>query len=134
MGIAIVFVYETTDPPDWDADGVPDASDNCPAWPNSGQGLPPWPIPVDDSDCDGFDDAAETFLSTDPGMACDDGLGLPDWPPDFDDNKAVDIVDVLALKPVFGAISVRHDLDASGGPVNIVDVLAIKPVFGAGCV
>ncbi len=118
---------------DSDADGVEDPLDNCPLWPNPAQDPPPWPVPLNDPDCDGFEDATEAFLSTDPGVACDDGLGLPDWPPDFDDSRAIDIIDVLALKPVFGAISVRHDLDASGGTVNILDVLALKPVFNKSC-
>ncbi len=93
----------------------------------------PWPVPDGDADCDAFTDAAEELIGTDAGVACEDGLGLPDWPPDFDDNQSVDIVDVLALKPVFGTTSVRHDLDGSGGDVDIVDVLALKPVFGAAC-
>ncbi|MCH7483557.1 MAG: DUF1929 domain-containing protein [Chloroflexi bacterium] len=86
-----------------------------------------------DTDGDGFDDGLEIFIGTDASVACDDGLGLPDWPPDFDDNKTIDITDVLALKPVFGTPSARHDLNASGGNINIVDVLVLKPVFGASC-
>ena len=38
----------TPTPTDSDDDGVPDASDNCPAWPNADQSLPPWEIPVGD--------------------------------------------------------------------------------------
>ena len=86
-----------------------------------------------DTDGDGFDDDREIFIGTDPNVACDDDMGLPDWPPDFDDNKTIDIVDVLALKPVFGTPSARHDLDGSGGDIDIVDVLALKPVFGQDC-
>ena len=32
-------------PCDADGDGFGDGSDNCPAWPNAGQALPPWPVP-----------------------------------------------------------------------------------------
>ncbi|MCH7484888.1 MAG: hypothetical protein IIA90_07045 [Chloroflexi bacterium] len=92
-----------------------------------------WSWPSGDADCDGFTSADEGSIGTDSSVACDDGLGLPDWPPDFDNNRTINIVDVLALKPVFGLPSSRHDLDASGGPVNIVDVLALKPVFGQSC-
>ena len=97
------------------------------------QSLPPWPIDTDDPDCDGFSTTDENDIGTDPSVACDDGLGLPDWPPDFDDDKTINIIDVLALKPVFGAPSARHDLDVSGGNIDILDVLALKLVFNESC-
>ena len=92
----------------------------------------PSPVPGD-TDCDAFTDGAEELIGTDPNVGCDDGLGLPDWPPDFDDNKTVNVLDVFAVKPVFGATSARHDLDASGGNVDIVDVFKIKPAFSTVC-
>ena len=117
---------------DADGDGVADASDNCPSWSNPGQGLPPWPVPGGDADCDGFVSADETAIGTDPGAAC----GIAGWPADFDDSMLIDIGDVLALKPGFGGmvppIAARFDI-SPGGLIDISDVLAIKPFFGASC-
>jgi hypothetical protein len=49
------------------------------------------------------------------------------------DSVGIDIADVLVMKPVFGIVSPRHDIDQSGGPINIADVLGLKPFFGGGC-
>ena len=53
-------------PADADGDGVPDATDNCPAWPNPSQNLPPWPVPANDPDCDGFGNTVENSTGTNP--------------------------------------------------------------------
>ncbi|MDP2674298.1 MAG: choice-of-anchor Q domain-containing protein [Dehalococcoidia bacterium] len=130
---------------DIDADGVPDASDNCPAWPNADQSLPPWTVPADDPDCDGFTDARETFLTTDPNNACavDNGTsneGLPDhWPFDFDDNQRAALADVMGYIPVFNSFDPdppydpRYDLNQSGG-ITLADVMLYIPVFNLTCV
>ena len=100
--------------PDTDGDGVNDCDDA-------------------DDDGDGFTDDHEMVMGTDPLADCAEVVGVhPAWPPDFDNDQVVDIIDVLALKPVFGSPSVRHDLDASGGDVDIIDVLALKPVVRTG--
>ena len=118
---------------DADGDGVPDASDNCPNWPNLGQGYPPWPVPpAGDPDCDGFTSAKETAIGTLPMLQC--GVGA--WPVDFDDTALIDISDVLTLKPDFGGAVppalARRDIDPSG-LIDISDVLSIKPFYGASC-
>ena len=84
---------------------------------------------VGDDDCDGFTSSDETAIGTNPNVPC----GPNAWPPDFDDSQVMDILDVLALKPVFGTPSVRHDLNVSGGGIDIIDVLALKPFFGESC-
>ena len=126
--------YVFGDPEDGDGDFVPDLVDNCPADHNSGQtdtdGDGDGDACDEDDDNDGFSDNVEESVGTDPLSAC----GPNAFPPDFDDNQTVNIVDVLAMKPVFGSPSARHDLDASGGNIDIVDVLAMKPVFGMSCV
>ena len=66
-----------------------DTIDNCPAWPNPGQSLPPWPVPADDPDCDGSTTALESFVGTDPFDAC----GPDAWPPDTTDNGTVNAGD-----------------------------------------
>ena len=67
--------------------------------------------------------------------AADDEAGPDAWPVDFDDNRAVDIDDVLAMKPVFNApplYSPRFDFTADS-VIDIDDVLALKPFFNLTC-
>jgi len=129
--------------PDADGDGVPDASDNCPYWPNPGQALPPWPVPADDPDCDGFSSTDEGSIGTDPNDPC---ANTPDpndeadgrWPSDFDDSQVINVLDVIhVLPPFFGATvpptSARRDLVPSG-VINISDVVKVlPPFFGSSC-
>lgn len=129
-----------TPPLDSDGDTVPDASDNCPFWPNAGQALPPWNVPAGDEDCDGFTTTVESTVGTDTHDACGFTAGAPgtsdSWPPDLVETNTITISDVLALKPVFNSTvpptSVRFDLVPSSS-ITISDVLAIKPVFNASC-
>ncbi len=121
--------------PDTDGDGVPDASDNCPAWPNTDQSLPPWPVPADDPDCDGFSTADENFIGTDPNLAC----GADAWPPDHNSDGLISISDVLLMKASFGAKSpddpiydARRDLNPDG-KISISDVLTMKAFFDQEC-
>lgn len=127
-----------------------DPSDNCRAWPNPLQELPPWAVPAGDSDCDGFADslagllASEAFMGTDPNGHCATTPGrndepLPDrWPPDFDDNQLAQGSDLLMFATVFGGIApdppyqARFDLNGDGR-VNGSDFLAMAPFFGKSC-
>jgi len=142
---------------DGDTDTVGTACDNCPTTANANQAnadgdtpgdmcdncpttATPWIVPASDGDCDGFNDTAETAMGTDEGTDCGFTPGAPNqsetWPADLVENNAVNISDVLALKPVYGTAvpptSVRFDLVPSGA-INISDVLALKPVFGKSC-
>jgi hypothetical protein len=125
-----------TEAADSDGDTVADSIDNCRYWPNAGQGLPNWPVGGDDPDCDGFDDVDEATIATDPADQCgfvpEGDQDSDTWPPDMAESDSVDILDVLALKPVFNGASARHDLTVDG-VVNILDVLALKPFFNETC-
>ncbi|MBC7938773.1 MAG: DUF11 domain-containing protein [Chitinophagaceae bacterium] len=70
--------------PDSDADGTPDAFDNCWATANADQ---------TDTDGDGF------------GNACD---------ADFDNNGNVNVADLAAFKAAFGTTNLLFDLDGNG--------------------
>ncbi len=139
---------------DADLDGVLDSTDNCPDWPNAGQELPPWSIPANDSDCDGYSAtnfviqrASETFLGTHTTDKCADtatpfdergpdfGEPLSPWPPDINDDGKTTMQDALP----FGAhwnttsgqdanYSARYDLNGDG-KVTLPDVLSLAPFF-----
>jgi hypothetical protein len=118
-----------------DGDQWGDACDNCPATATL------WMVPPLDNDCDGFTTAAEGSITTDPADPCANTPVPNDeaddrWPADLDDNQAVNVIDVLALKPWFNTTvpptSARYDI-APGGGVNVIDVLAVKPFFNKTC-
>ncbi|MEX0682323.1 MAG: hypothetical protein WD904_00275 [Dehalococcoidia bacterium] len=124
---------------DTDNDTVVDGADNCANWPNTAQNLPAWPVgtPAADADCDGFSSASESTIGTDPTRQCPGAGGTPDsWPADLVPNGTINILDVTALKPVFGQsvppASARYDI-AGGGSINILDVTGLKPFFGKSC-
>jgi len=83
---------------DADCDGVPDLGDNCPAWPNANQGVPPWPVPIDDPDCDGFSTAVENSAGTAAQAHC----GANAWPADINNDGFSDVSDITALGGSFG--------------------------------
>jgi Thrombospondin type 3 repeat len=123
-------------PGDLDCDSVLNAGDNCPNWPNPTQTLPPWPVPANDPDCDGFSTAVETSAGTDPLAHC----GANDWPADINNDTFSDISDVSALTGNFGAsvppAPARYDIapDPVDGFVDITDISRMTALFGFSCV
>lgn len=95
--------------PDSDGDGVPDPDDNCPAWPNASQALPPWFVPTGDPDCDGHDTAIESYIGTLPLNACAATSSADDedpdpWGSDANYDRDADVGDVIQL---FGGIALE---------------------------
>ena len=132
---------------DTDGDGVINTCDNCPAWPNSDQSSPPWSVPADDADCDGWSSADETSIGTDSNLACSltgvvtdpgdptkiDDEPVDNWPADMNDDQVVNLSDVLYLAPpVFFSIGpnppyqLRYDLNLDG-VINLSDILTLAP-------
>ncbi|TMG06159.1 MAG: hypothetical protein E6I02_08830 [Chloroflexi bacterium] len=122
---------------DSDGDGVPDLVDNCPNWPNPTQNLPPWLVPLNDPDCDGFSSAVEISAGTSPIMHC----GLNAWPADINDDGFVDVIgDVTQVAGAFGNSvppgPARYDI-APDPPDHFIDVIGdivrLSGLFGQSC-
>ena len=129
---------------DGDGDGVVNASDNCPAWPNPDQSLPPWDVPAGDGDCDGWTGARETFLGTDANDNCPDDSSDDAWPPDINKSGLVNGLDVGGLRVPFGGSAHRPNgpPDANywarvdfndDGLISGLDAGSMRVFFGKGC-
>jgi len=120
---------------DSDSDGVADVSDNCPTWPNPSQTLPPWPVPTDDPDCDGFSSAVENPAGTNALVHC----GINAWPADINNDGVSDISDIATLGGSFGGsvppAPARHNIAPNpvDGFVDITDISTIGAFFGKTC-
>ena len=120
---------------DTDADGVPDVSDNCLAWPNASQNLPPWPVPASDPDCDGFSTAVEDRVVTNPFVHC----GYNAWPADLNNDTFSDIFDITQVTGNFGVsvppAPVRQNIspDPPDGYVDIFDISTLGAFFALTC-
>ena len=118
---------------DWDDDDVCNGDDNCPAWPNPAQRWPRWRVPAGDSDCDGFTDDLESYMTTDPHRHCahdtqpNNEPGGDGWPLDADDNGLANILDignyvfVLNDRSSDPGFSPRFDTDQSG-LISTIDI------------
>jgi len=96
-----------------------------------------------DTDGDGYTDAAEAFIGTDPLRDCNETTTANDettdaWPPDFNDDTAVGIADIVLLRAAYGSTSGdgvydrRFDLTADGG-IDIADIVELRAVYGSAC-
>lgn len=86
-----------------------------------------------DRDSDGFTDAVENYIGTDPYKSC----GANAWPPDFNNDGVVNVTDTLRYKGTLPRVAVsaadrRLDLDANG-TLNVIDVLKLKPYMLKQC-
>ena len=122
---------------DSDGDGVPDVSDNCPSWPNPTQSLPPWLVPPNDPDCDGFSTTVENSAGTSPTTHC----GVNAWPADINNDGHVDIIgDISQVAGQFGntvpPAPARYDI-APDPPDHVIDVIGdlsrLAGLFGLSC-
>lgn len=136
---------------DTDRDGIPDRIDNCPTCSNPSQNLPPWPVPPDDPDCDGFSTRVDDFTGGLPLAACANTPMPGDetrdaWPPDLNDDQRVDGADAMIMQPFLGAVDVsdcdtipddgrynhRMDLNADFR-INTVDAGILQSFMGRSC-
>ncbi len=115
-----------------DGDEYGDACDPCPTIVNH------WPIPPNDSDCDGFSDSRETYLGTNPNIMCPPTTSDDVWPPDISKNKLVNGQDYISFnshffsRPGDGNWDQRFDL-SQNSLINGQDWLMLNPFFSKRC-
>jgi len=94
-----------------------------------------------DSDGDGFADAAEAYMGTDPLDNCSadaiaDNEPLDALPPDMNDDRSVNILDQFKMFPYWlqpaGTEGARFDLNTDGF-VNVLDVFQMFPYWLESC-
>lgn len=93
--------------------------------------------PSADSDGDGFTNAVEQTMGTNPNRACPTNTSDAAWPPDFDNNSAVTILDFSKLRVAFtnqsnGIYDRRYDLNGDG-KIDIDDYNVFVPLFSTSC-
>jgi len=87
-----------------------------------------------DDDGDGWTDAAEAVIRSDPMSDCALDAAHDAWPPDINNNRAVSIADVILFRAPLtsGAYDRRFDLKTDGR-IAISDVLMFRNVIGTSC-
>jgi hypothetical protein len=90
-----------------------------------------------DSDDDGFTNATEIYLGTDPFDSCPDGPSDSAWPLDIDNDAVISVTgDVLNFRGRIGATPgepnwwQRVDLDGDGAITVVGDVLLYRGKIG----
>ena len=95
--------------------------------------------PPPDSDSDGWPDAAEAIIGTDPFDNCPDSPTDDAWPADINNDAASDISDLVVISGSFPRsvppAAARHDIapDPPDGFVDITDMVRIAGHFGQSC-
>jgi hypothetical protein len=91
-----------------------------------------------DDDNDGWDDADEAFITTDPLDDCAELTSDDAWPPDINNDGLVQGFDALFLRSSIGAgqgqpgYNLRYDLDTNGW-IQGLDTLFIRLYIGQFC-
>lgn len=120
------------DVPNTDGDLAFDPCDPCPTIPTYWG----WLIPDGDGDCDGFTDAVEDFVGTDPNDPCANTATKDDedddrWPVDTNDDQFVNTFDLL---PYIGSPPYEKRLDLNmDGSLNSDDFAEFSPFLNEPC-
>jgi hypothetical protein len=87
-----------------------------------------------DDDGDGWSDAKEGIIRTNPLGYCPLDAYDDAWPPDINNNREVNVLDVVRfIGPLHGAAyDRRYDLKPDG-KIDILDVVMYIPVLGESC-
>ncbi len=98
-------------------------------------GMSPSPTLQDDSDHDGFSNAVEVLMGTNPNKACADSSTDNAWPVDTNNNQAINGGDVSKIVPYVSGLlgyNKRYDLNLDGIN-NRADVEIIAKYFLQEC-
>jgi len=140
-----VFLIRTSLVGDLDGDTVPDTLDNCPSDYNPDQtntdGDSQGNTCDEDDDNDGFDDAVEAYLGTDPLATCPLVVGSHDaWPLDVNMDKAITVAgDALNFRGRIGAAPgdpnwwLRVDFNMDSAITVAGDALMYRQMIGETC-
>jgi len=98
-------------------------------------------IPAADSDGDGWSDAAETTIGTDPLDACPDNEADNAWPADINNDALLDVIgDISALTNSYALpvppAPARFDIapEAPDGFIDVIgDISRLTGLFGTSC-
>lgn len=92
-----------------------------------------------DSDGDGFTNAEEDYIGTDPLDACTDEPGDADaWPPDINSDTWVNLFDLMEIVPHLPSAlgdpkyDSRVDMNVDGR-ISIFDIMTLVPFLGTQC-
>ena len=141
-GIGLLAINQSCDG-DSDGDGLADVEDNCPTVANPDQsnfdGCSLGDV-CDDVDIDGFLDAAELHVGTDPLDACPDDPSDDAWPLDINVDTFVTVVgDAREFSGRMGAAPgspewwQRLDLNADSAITVVGDALLYRDMIGESC-
>jgi len=99
-----------------------------------------WNVTVEDGDDDGFSDAREVYLGTDPLDACPDNSSDDAWPLDVDSSRDISVTgDIINYRGRLGSRPgdpnwwQRLDLDQSGDISVTGDVFKFRGKLGLTC-
>jgi len=89
-------------------------------------------VDLDDDD-DGWSDANEGSMRTDPLSACAIDSFHDAWPPDINNSRIVNVQDIVLFRsPINGAYDCRYDLKTDG-KINAADMIMYRSVIGRSC-
>jgi plastocyanin len=92
---------------------------------------------IQDTDGDGWSDATESIIGTDPLDACPDNTSDNAWPPDINNDRLITFGDIGLLTGIFGQTGppARRDLapEPPDGLITFADIGRQTSIFGQAC-
>jgi plastocyanin len=92
---------------------------------------------IQDTDGDGWGDAAESIIGTDTADACPDNTADNAWPPDINNDRTITFGDIGLLTSIFGQspAPARRDIapETPDGIITFGDIGRLTSLFGQGC-
>ena len=129
---------------DTDQDGVGNSCDNCPNAANASQADFNHNFvgdACDDTDSDGWTDAVELYIGTDPSQRCSATTTptVDAWPPDTNNDRSVNLTDIFKFVPMLNTAGPnlpykkRYDLTMDNA-INLSDIFKVVPSLNTSCI